>query len=625
MKLRVTISFFIALFSYHISCAQKMIAHYQFNNNVLDISGNKNDGVIMGGVAATADRFGNPCGAYQFNGIDGYIEVPNSISLQSPSQTFSATCWFKIQNVPKNNGLNWLTLLCKGDQSSESPTNPQYRVQTFQSASQSTISINTDFTEYDNDYFRHLFELGKWNFYALVYDGQAVRCYLNTMKIWEFTYNLPLHRNNDPLHIGRDAPGALEFFCGALDDLRIYNTPLSEKEITKLYNEVSTIVNKDEFTLTCTSNIIAYTEQNQCYSIVNYPDPSLIMNCGTASLTQTAGFASGSQFPIGVSIVSYSAESSTGFKKSCSFKITVIDQEPPIIICKSDTVIFVPDPGPDKALYNYDPPYSFDECSPTTIKLMKGLPSGSAFPIGTTQLLFHATDKANNSAECSVQVTVKKSPKVPKKEGVEIKKETPNTKNDTIKCPPDITKNNDSHKCGAIINYSINQGKEEIKLISGQESGTFFPVGTTINKYAIGKTNKECTFQVMVVDNERPELICPNDIIIYTSAGAKTTKVDYAAPIAHDNCGIDSILQIGGRKSGDFFPIGTTQNIFKATDFFGNYASCSFNIIIVDTASIKTNDPLTELEYKPNLIPDSIKYIKQPFEFKTCMITIISR
>ena len=151
MKRLLQICFFIAMVNIcHVAYCQKLIAHYPFDNSTSDISGNKNDGKIFGGVTVTADRFGNPCGALNFNGTDGYIEVPNSISLQSPILSFSATCWFKIENLPLLNGIRWLTLICKGNQSLESISNPQYRVQTFQSALQSTISINTDFTEYLN-------------------------------------------------------------------------------------------------------------------------------------------------------------------------------------------------------------------------------------------------------------------------------------------------------------------------------------------------------------------------------------------------------------------------------------------------------------------------------------------
>src|ERR1044071_2796197 len=45
------------------SFSQTLVAHYRFDNDASDISGNKNHGRIIGGVESTPDRFGSPCGA----------------------------------------------------------------------------------------------------------------------------------------------------------------------------------------------------------------------------------------------------------------------------------------------------------------------------------------------------------------------------------------------------------------------------------------------------------------------------------------------------------------------------------------------------------------------------------
>lgn len=617
MKRLLQVCFFIVIVNIsHIAYCQKLIAHYPFDNSTSDISGNKNDGKIFGGVTANVDRFGNPCGSLNFNGTDGYIEVPNSISLQSPVLSFSATCWFKIENLPLLNGIRWLTLICKGNQTLESISNPQYRVQTFQSAFQSTISINTDFTEYDNNFSKHLLTFDKWNFYALIYDGKFVKCYLNNIKIWEYAYNEALTPNTESLHIGKDAPGSLEFFCGSLDDLRIYNAPLNENELTQLYMDISSTSFDDEFTLTCPNNIIAYTEKDKCSAIVNYSKPELNINCGSASLTQIAGLPSGTQFPVGISMLSFEVKSNSGFKKTCIVKVTVLDAEAPLINCKSDTTIFTSDLNKNSVKFHYEMPTATDKCSSVNIKLVEGLLTDSEFPIGTSLLKFRATDKSGNSVECSFIVTVKKNITIQQKQ-VAIK-----IISDTLMCPSDIKKFNDSHKCGAIVNYSLNKEGREIKLVDGQASGTFFPVGTTSNKFVIGSTQKECSFEVVVIDNEKPQLTCPNDIVIYTTLGKNLSKVSYSLPLANDNCGIDSLIQISGKKSNDPFPIGTTQNIFKVIDNFGNFTTCSFNITVIDTSLTKPKDFLQDFEFKLDVIPDSIRYIKQAMEFNSCIVTV---
>ena len=80
--------------------SQGLVAYYPFDGNVNDLSGNNNNGTIMGGVISTTDPFGNPDKAMQFNGVDGYIEVLNSTSLQSPTSAITLTAWIYIDGFP---------------------------------------------------------------------------------------------------------------------------------------------------------------------------------------------------------------------------------------------------------------------------------------------------------------------------------------------------------------------------------------------------------------------------------------------------------------------------------------------------------------------------------------------
>jgi hypothetical protein len=53
-----------------------------FAGSVYDESGYSNDGVAYG-TNLTADRFGQNAHAYEFDGIDDYIEIPSSASLDT--------------------------------------------------------------------------------------------------------------------------------------------------------------------------------------------------------------------------------------------------------------------------------------------------------------------------------------------------------------------------------------------------------------------------------------------------------------------------------------------------------------------------------------------------------------
>ncbi len=405
MKLLIKFTLLFFFISSTLYC-QNVIAYYPFDNNANDVSGNNNNGVIYGGVKSTTDRFGNPCGALHFNGIDAFIEVPNSKTLQLPQNKISISCWFKLENNLTSNGDKWLTLLCKGNDALETQNNPQYRLQVLQSLSQSTISISTDFTEYDYNYQNNSIEMGAWNFYALVYDGSFVRTYLNNKKVWEFAYNKNFEPNDLPLLIGKDVPGATEFYLGALDELRIYNSTLTETEINNLFNDKTGVYFDNEFSLECSDNMYLYSEKNNCGRQVIYSLPSLKLLCGgDVTMKQIEGLQSGSFFSVGTTTIAYLAEGATSFKQACSFNITISDTISPKLICPSDTIVYLQNKETKTKVY-YSLPKAIDNCSIDSIYLTSGIKSGEDFPLGLTKNIFKAVDNYGNESLCSFSVNV---------------------------------------------------------------------------------------------------------------------------------------------------------------------------------------------------------------------------
>ena len=315
-----------------------LIAYYPFDNHTADLSGNNNDGYFYGGLKTTTDRFGNPCGALYFNGKDAFIQVPNSVSLKSPVKAITVTCWFKLDSPSLLKDKKWLTLVCKGKDFEESYLNPQYRVQVYQSPIQSTISINTDFTEYDSNFVKNSFPTG-WNFFALVYDGKYVRTFLNKVQIWEFAYTKTFSPNDDPLFIGRDIPGNMEFFAGALDDLRIFNGALTGTEITNIYQKDIPAVSKKDPEILCPADITVNNDPGTCFAKVNFNKAAVDYDCGNLTVKQTEGLPSGSNFQIGESKLIFEIKNKNGVAKTCTTKIIVMDKEPPAFRCKEDTFI----------------------------------------------------------------------------------------------------------------------------------------------------------------------------------------------------------------------------------------------------------------------------------------------
>src|SRR5690606_32951394 len=90
--------------------------------------------------------------------------------------------------------------------------------------------------------------------------------------------------------------------------------------------------------IACPSNITVNTDPNNCYAIVNFPTAIALDNCGIDTVVQTAGLASGSQFPVGTTTIEFTATDINGNASVCSFQITVIDNEAPVAVCQNITI-----------------------------------------------------------------------------------------------------------------------------------------------------------------------------------------------------------------------------------------------------------------------------------------------
>jgi len=87
--------------------------------------------------------------------------------------------------------------------------------------------------------------------------------------------------------------------------------------------------------------------------------------------------------------------------------VIVQDVQPPVFSTCADITVNN-DPGQAGAIVNFDEPVASDNSSVVNVDQVDetGLTSGSFFPIGTTTLVFQASDGAGNTSECSFNVVV---------------------------------------------------------------------------------------------------------------------------------------------------------------------------------------------------------------------------
>jgi hypothetical protein len=157
----------------------------------------------------------------------------------------------------------------------------------------------------------------------------------------------------------------------------------------------------------CPANISLTTSGNS--AVANWSAPTTSDACAPVIINNN--YSSGTSFPLGVTLVQYTASDNIGNTSLCSFNVSVqnicdIDQTNPVITgCPSN--IFVATTS-NSAVATWTPPTATDNCILQSFS-SNYLP-GVAFPVGTTIVVYTATDIKGNVSNCNFSVTVANAP-----------------------------------------------------------------------------------------------------------------------------------------------------------------------------------------------------------------------
>ncbi|MFZ6053482.1 HYR domain-containing protein, partial [Halocola ammonii] len=154
--------------------------------------------------------------------------------------------------------------------------------------------------------------------------------------------------------------------------------------------------------ITCPADIEVENDNGVCGAVVEYDLPEFSDNCEGSGIEITDGLESGEEFPVGETTVTYLVTDAAGNTSECSFTVTVLDTEAPVIECPEDIV-------QEEEVVIYDLPQFSDNCG-AEITLIEGLASGEEFPHGYTTVTYEAVDEAGNATSCSFTVLVNTPP-----------------------------------------------------------------------------------------------------------------------------------------------------------------------------------------------------------------------
>ncbi len=217
---------------------QGLFAYYSFEGDMIDLAGNGNDGeCISCPKYLETGGIGNS-GAYGFNGINNTIRIPSNEN-QSISDYGTWNFWIKMGSYDSCQGF-----VSKRD--SWNSNNAWAMGVDFASGIADELgfeySIDGTGAQKSNNYYnRTHMALREWNMFTYVYnssDTRNIRFYIDGIEIEPLqlqNINSPIYLADADIYIGSVNGGRSCHLNGILDELRIYNTVLSEKEINELY------------------------------------------------------------------------------------------------------------------------------------------------------------------------------------------------------------------------------------------------------------------------------------------------------------------------------------------------------------------------------------------------------
>ena len=222
---------------------QSLVASYPFNGNANDVSGNGNNGTVMG-ATLTTDRFGNANSAYLFNGTSNWIEVANSASLQL-GNTFTISAWVN-HNGFYNGNYQGNFYVSKGND--DNVTTGEFAL----ASGETDGNPNPDPTGYKIFYFNNTLapstyaqvlsdspavKLNRWYNVVITANINTLKLYVNGKLMATNTNAGAINANNaDNLFMGRQNKVGNEYWLnGVLDDVNIYNSELPATAIFDAY------------------------------------------------------------------------------------------------------------------------------------------------------------------------------------------------------------------------------------------------------------------------------------------------------------------------------------------------------------------------------------------------------
>jgi len=257
-------------------------------------------------------------------------------------------------------------------------------------------------------------------------------------------------------------------------------------------------------------------------------------------------------FPLGETVITWTATDSSGNSATATQTVTVVDTTAPGITAPDSIIIEAS--GAEGNLADI----GLGSGNDTVEIISVTSDSPDTFPLGETVITWTATDSSGNSATATQTVTVV------------------DTTAPGITAPDSIIIEASGAE-GNLADIGLGSGNDTVEIISvTSDSPDTFPLGETVITWTATDSSGNsatATQTVTVVDTTAPELIVPEDVIVDSFSLENLVEIGDA-----DALDLVDMLPTITNDAPETFPLGDTIVTWNVSDNFGN--SNSFQQVV---------------------------------------------
>ncbi|MEL6122844.1 MAG: HYR domain-containing protein, partial [Bacteroidota bacterium] len=262
---------------------------------------------------------------------------------------------------------------------------------------------------------------------------------------------------------------------------------------------------------------------------------------------------------------------------TCIQMITIGDREPPVLVGLPQDIMVESDLS-CTAVVTWEEPMATDNCG--VRRIASNISSGSVFDIGTTTVMYTATDVCGNIAMGLFRVTVV---------------ERCCTEAPVITCADDFMGCPGSDLDPSVTGEPTAEAGENCPMVEFSFEDEVQRGGTDCRSVILrrwtasyadlpGMLIDQCTQTITLADDTAPEITDLPDDITIDSDQSCTAQVSWRAPSGTDDCGMVTLTSSPANNS--VFDVGETVVTYTATDECGNMTTASFTVTVVQRCCV---------------------------------------